>query len=48
MKRFTITVSDEVAAWIEKEVSETKRFRNVSHGFEFGVHQLMEKVREQA
>jgi Arc/MetJ-type ribon-helix-helix transcriptional regulator len=40
MERYTITVSEETARWLEKEV-EKKRFRNISHGFEFAVNELM-------
>jgi len=42
MQRYTITVSEETARWLEKEV-EKKRFRNISHGFEFAVNELVKK-----
>ena len=40
MHRYTITIDEEVAKWLENEVAK-KRFRNVSHGFEFAVNELI-------
>ncbi len=42
MRRETITVDEETAKWLAVEVAK-KRFRNVSHGFEFAVNELMQK-----
>lgn len=42
MQKLTITVSEETAKWLAVEVAK-KRFRNISHGFEFAVNELMKK-----
>lgn len=43
MRRFTITVDEDIAVWLEEQVA-AKRFRNVSHGFEFAVNELKKKT----
>ena len=42
MARVNISVDDETLRWVEQEV-EKKRFRNVSHGFEYAVNELVKK-----
>ena len=38
-KRYTISIDDETGEWLEGEVG-SKRFRNISHGFEFCVNDV--------
>lgn len=42
MQKLTITVDEKTAKWLAIEVAK-KRFRNISHGFEFAVNELMKK-----
>ena len=39
MKRYTISIDADLGDWIERLV-ESKRFRNVSHGFEFCANEV--------
>ena len=45
MQKLTITVSEETAKWLAVEVAK-KRFRNISHGFEFAVNELIKNEEE--
>lgn len=38
-KRYTISIDEEIGNWLESLV-ESKRFRNISHGFEFCVNEV--------
>jgi Arc/MetJ-type ribon-helix-helix transcriptional regulator len=42
MERITVTINTNVLEWLNREVK-TCRFRNVSHGVEFAVYELMKK-----
>ena len=44
MKRtaIRITVDDAILTWIDREVA-SKRFRNVSHAFEFAISEMMKE-----
>jgi Arc/MetJ-type ribon-helix-helix transcriptional regulator len=39
MRRFTITVDEEIGKWIDEQI-ESKRFRNASHAFDYAVSEL--------
>lgn len=41
-KRYTISIDENLGNWLENSV-ESKRFRNVSHGFEFCVNEVHKK-----
>lgn len=42
MKRTTITVDAAVLEWIDHQVA-SKRFRNISHAFEFAISEMMKE-----
>lgn len=46
MQRETITVDEKTAKWLAIEVAK-KRFRNISHGCEFAVNELMKKEKRE-
>ena len=39
MRRFTITVDEEIGKWIDEQIG-SKRFRNASHAFDYAVSEL--------
>lgn len=46
MQKLTITVDEKTAKWLAIEVAK-KRFRNISHGCEFAVNELMKKEKRE-
>jgi Arc/MetJ-type ribon-helix-helix transcriptional regulator len=41
----TVTLPKDVVEWLESQIRE-RRFRDISHGLEYAVYQLMKKEKE--